>query len=178
MASYGFTIGIGGSPISTGATVTAALPSGYNSWQFTGLGAVSYGGVRYNVVASVGTTTFSFSWPGPNLTGAEKITVELALVDSAVSLTALPAATWSDPTSSRNYTFFADVEIQVVGTPGVAYTPQRSLDGTNFVACNAYDKDGNTVTSISTAGIYRLPGNGYLKLTGGSGSTVLVRAGS
>lgn len=84
---------------------------------------------------------------------------------------------WSDPTAGQDVREYSDVEIQIVGTPSVAYTPQRSLDGTNYVATNAYDKGGNVVTSITAAGIYSLDGGGYLKLTGGSGSTVTIRAG-
>jgi hypothetical protein len=82
----------------------------------------------------------------------------------------------SNPTTAM---FFrdTDVEVQVVGTPGADYTPQRSLDGTTFVACNAYDKDGNIVTAISAAGIYSIDGAAYLKFTGGSGSTFTVRSG-
>lgn len=88
------------------------------------------------------------------------------------------ATAWADPTVAQDMRRFSDIEIQVVGTPSVAYTPQRSLDGTNYVATNAYDKDGNVVTSISAAGIYSLDGGGWLKLTGGSGSTVTIRAGA
>lgn len=86
---------------------------------------------------------------------------------------------WDDPTDPVNFGSLTDVEIQVVGTPGANYTPYRSLDGgTTFVASNAYDKDGNTVTAISAAGIYSLDGGGLVKLTGGSGSTIYVRAGA
>ena len=85
---------------------------------------------------------------------------------------------WSDPTDPINFAYFTDVEVQIVGTPGANYTPYRSFDqGTTYVACNAYDKDGAKVAAISAAGIYSLPGGAMLKLTGGSGSTVYVRAG-
>lgn len=90
--------------------------------------------------------------------------------------TAGPEA-WPDVTSPINVELYTDVEIQVIGTPSVAYTPQRSLDGINFVNCNAYDKDGTIVTTITTAGIFSLEGSGHLKLTGGSGSTFIIRAG-
>jgi len=85
---------------------------------------------------------------------------------------------WVDPSASLDLTPYPDVEIQVIGTPGTPYVPTRSLDGTTFVACNAYDKDNATVTSISTAGIYTLKGGGYLKFSAGAGSTIYVRAGS
>lgn len=87
-------------------------------------------------------------------------------------------AAWTSPTDPFDARATGDVEIQVIGTPSVAYTPQRSLDGVNYVACNAYDKDGNVVTSISAAGIYSLDGSSWLKLTGGSGSTIYIRAGA
>ena len=89
-----------------------------------------------------------------------------------------PPSLWADPTVAFDARYYGDVEIQVVTTPGVAYAPTRSLDGTTFVACNAYDKDGNTVTSITAAGIYSLDGGGYLKLPTGSGSTITIRAGA
>jgi len=62
-----------------------------------------------------------------------------------------------------------------ISTP---YTPQWSLDGITFFPCLAYDYQGNPVTSISTAQLYRLPGSVYLRLFGGTGATVLIRAGS
>lgn len=83
---------------------------------------------------------------------------------------------WADPTVALLVEDYEEVDLQVIGTPGAGYTPQRSLDGTNFVACNAYDKDLNIVTSITAAGIYTVEGGGWIKLTGGSGSTVIARA--
>ena len=85
---------------------------------------------------------------------------------------------WADPTEALNLYRFSDVEIQVIGAPGANYTPYRSFDGSTFVAANAYDKDGATVTAISAAGIYTIEGGCYVKLTGGSGSTIYVRAGA
>ena len=85
---------------------------------------------------------------------------------------------WTDPTAAVDVRAAEDAEIQVIGTPSVAYAPQRSLNGTNFTPCNAYDKDGNAVASITAAGIYSLDGGGWLKLTGGSGSTFVIRAGN
>ena len=87
-------------------------------------------------------------------------------------------STWTDPSVAIDVTSYADVEIQIVGTPSTPYVPTRSLDGTTFVACNAYDKDGTVVTSISAAGIYSLKGSGFLKMSAGAGSTIYVRAGS
>lgn len=94
---------------------------------------------------------------------------------------------WATPTVAQDVRLYSDVEIQVVGTPSVAYTPQRSLNSTdgsdgNYVACNAYDKDGNAVTTITAAGIYSLDGGGWLGLwtavvTGSiSGTTLTVSA--
>jgi hypothetical protein len=91
-------------------------------------------------------------------------------------------ATWSDPTTAFDARLYTDIEIQVVTTPSVAYAPQRSLNGTDFPPCNAYDKDGNTVTSITAAGIYSLDGGGYLRMAGAvvtgsiSGTTLTVSA--
>ena len=85
---------------------------------------------------------------------------------------------WTDPTVAENFTQYGDVEIQIVGTPSTAYVPTRSLDGTTFVACNAYDKDGTVVTSISAAGIYSMKGGGHDKFSAGAGSTITIRAGS
>jgi hypothetical protein len=93
-----------------------------------------------------------------------------------VEMAAIYPAIWASPSTSYDARAYSDVEMQLVGT-FTAYTPQRSLDGTNYVACNAYDKDGNALSSITTAGIYRLPGNGYLKLNSGSGATVTIRVG-
>lgn len=84
--------------------------------------------------------------------------------------------TWTDPTAALDARDFDELEIQVVTNPGVAYTPQRSLDGTNYVACNVYDKDGVAVASITAAGIYSMDAGAYCKLAGGSGSTVTYRA--
>lgn len=95
-----------------------------------------------------------------------------------VTLSSLRPQAWTDPTVAMDFYRFTDVEVQIVGAPGANYTPYRSLDGgTTYVACNAYDNDGAKVTAISAAGIYSLPGGAMLKLTGGSGSTVYVRAG-
>lgn len=85
--------------------------------------------------------------------------------------------TWSDPVNvAQDVRSFGDVEIQVVGTPSAPYTPLRSLDGTNYVAANAYDKDGAPVTSISSAGIYTLLGGAKIKMGAGSGSVITIRA--
>ena len=96
---------------------------------------------------------------------------------SPVVLPSMQPSPWSSPSTAIDVRSYSDVEVQLVGAPA-GYVPQRSLDGSNFVPCNAYDKDGVVVTTISAAGIYTLPGGGYLKLTGGSGATsITVRAG-
>jgi hypothetical protein len=81
----------------------------------------------------------------------------------------------NDAVSIKDYT---DVLAQVVGTPMIAYVPQCSLDGVNFVPCNAYDKDGAVVTSISAAGIYTLDFTGWVRMAAGSGSTITLRLGA
>lgn len=100
------------------------------------------------------------------------------LIDvGGVTINSVGSATWTDPTRAINFVDFADVEVQFVGTPSVAYTPVRSLDGANFVTCNAYDKDGNALTSISSAGIYRFVGGAFIKFSAGSSSTLTIRGG-
>ena len=94
-----------------------------------------------------------------------------------VEMAAIYPSAWATPTTAYDARPYADVEIQVIGTPSVAYTPTRSFDNATFTACNAYDKDGNALSSISAAGIYRIPGNAYLKMGAGSGSTFYIRVG-
>ena len=95
-----------------------------------------------------------------------------------LQLSYLGPVVWDNPSVGHSFVRYGDVEIQVVGTPSTPYVPTRSLDGTTFVACNAYDKDGTVVTSISAAGIYSLKGSGFLKMSAGAGSTITIRAGS
>ena len=73
---------------------------------------------------------------------------------------------------------YPDVEIQVIGTPTTAYVFQDSFDGVAFNDCNAWDRNGAVLTSITAAGRYRLPGSCYLKARQGAGSTIVIRAGS
>jgi hypothetical protein len=73
---------------------------------------------------------------------------------------------------------YTDILAQVVGAPAVAYVPQCSLDGVNFVPCNAYDKDGAVVTSISAAGIYTVDCTGWVRMAAGSGATITLRLGA
>lgn len=100
--------------------------------------------------------------------------------NSGLLLTSAPPQAWANPgTDAVDVRIMSDVEVQIAGTPGGALTPQRSLDGTNFVACNAYDKDGGAAATITTAGIYTLDGGGFLKLTGTlAPATVTIRAGA
>ncbi|WP_374412894.1 hypothetical protein [Novosphingobium colocasiae] len=83
---------------------------------------------------------------------------------------------WASPDTAWDATGYGDVEVQFVGTPAIAYQPQRSLDGTNFVACLAYDAQGASYAAITAAGIYGFDGNGFLKFATGSGSTLTRRA--
>lgn len=93
-----------------------------------------------------------------------------------VEMAAIYPATWSTPSTAYDARPYADVEVQLTGT-FTAYIPQRSLDGSTYTNCLAYDYTGAPLTAISTAGIYRLPGNGYLKLIAGTGATVTIRVG-
>lgn len=83
---------------------------------------------------------------------------------------------WPVPATAWDASSYGDVEVQFVGTPTTPYQPQRSLDGTNFVACLGYDAEGNSHAAITTAGIYAFDGNGYLKFATGAGSTLTRRA--
>lgn len=89
----------------------------------------------------------------------------------------LPPAAWA-PATAFNARFYGDVEIQVIGTPTIAYVFQDSFDGTNFNDCLMLDKSGQSQQSIVAAGRFRLPGNCFLKARQGAGSTILMRAGN
>lgn len=98
--------------------------------------------------------------------------------DGSAAGNELPVS-WASPSTAFDARLAGDVEVQLVGAITTPYTPQRSLDGTNFVACNAYDKDGAVLSAISAPGIYSLDGGGYLKLTGGAGITsATIRVGA
>lgn len=95
-------------------------------------------------------------------------------------VTALPnllPSVWS-PASAFNARGYSDVEIQVIGTPTTAYIFQDSFDGNAYNDCNALDKNGLALSTITTAGRFRLPGTCYLKTRQGAGSTIYIRAGS
>lgn len=85
--------------------------------------------------------------------------------------------TWT-PNSAFNARVYPDVEIQVIGSPTMAYVFQDSFDGTTYNDCNAIDKNGLAVAAISAPGRFRLPGTCYLKARQGAGSTITIRAGS
>lgn len=100
--------------------------------------------------------------------------------DTFAEITALPIlmpTAWT-PATVFNGRVYPDIEIQVIGTPATAYVFQDSFDGAAFNDCNAWDRNGQTLASISAAGRYRLPGSCYLKSRAGSGSTIMIRAGS
>jgi hypothetical protein len=84
--------------------------------------------------------------------------------------------TWATPATAWDVRKFSDIEVQFVSAPSTPYQPQRSLDGTNYVNCNAYDASGATLTTITAAGIYSFDGNCYLKFSAGAGSTLTRRA--
>jgi hypothetical protein len=100
--------------------------------------------------------------------------------DTFAEVTALPIVlptTWV-PTTAFNARVYADVEIQIVGTPATAYVFQDSFDGVTFNDCAAWDKNSLPVASVAAAGRFRLPGNCFLKARQGAGSIVYIRAGS
>jgi hypothetical protein len=86
-----------------------------------------------------------------------------------------PAA-WATPAVPVSFFKFADVEVQITGTITTPYTPYRSLDGVTFYPCNASDKDGGFLASITVPGIYSLPGSGWLYFPAGAGASLTVRA--
>jgi hypothetical protein len=100
--------------------------------------------------------------------------------DSFAEVIALPMlmpVPWV-PTTAFNGRVFADIEIQVIGTPTTAYVLQDSLDGSTYNDCNAMDRNGTVLTSITAAGRYRLPGSCYLRARQGAGSSIIIRAGN
>lgn len=94
-----------------------------------------------------------------------------------VALPNLAPTAWT-PSTAFNSKVYADVEIQVVGTPTAAYIFQDSFDGTNFNDCAVWDKSGQLLRSVTIAGRYRLPGNCLLQARQGAGSTITICAGS
>lgn len=100
--------------------------------------------------------------------------------ESFAEVTALPMIlpfAWV-PTAAFNARIFADIEIQVIGTPTTAYVFQDSFDGSTFNDCLALDKTGLSLGAIVAAGRYRLPGNCYLRARQGAGAAIHLRAGS
>lgn len=100
--------------------------------------------------------------------------------DTFAEITALPNVlpiSWV-PSAAFNARLYPDVEIQIVGTPTTAYIFQDSFDGINFNDCNIWDKNGASLTQVTAAGRYRLPGSAYLRARQGTGSSLLIRAGS
>lgn len=100
--------------------------------------------------------------------------------DTVAEVTSLPTfwpAAWT-PTNGFNARIYADVEIQVIGTPTTPYVFQDSFDGTNFNDCNVIDRNGALIASVITGGRFRLPGNCWLRARQGAGSTLMIRAGN
>ena len=90
----------------------------------------------------------------------------------------LVATTWTNPLVAENFLEYSDVEVQLDGTvSGVGFS--RSFDGVTYYPCNLISESGAVTATTSTAGIYRLPGNAYLKQTAGSAATkTTYRAGN
>jgi hypothetical protein len=100
--------------------------------------------------------------------------------DTFAEVTTLPIVlpvAWV-PAATFNARVYPDVEIQVVGAPTTAYIFQDSLDGTAFNDCLVWDRNGQSLMTVTAAGRYRLPGNCVLKARQGAGSTIIIRAGS
>lgn len=100
--------------------------------------------------------------------------------DTFAEVTTLPVllpVSWV-PSSAFNARLYADVEIQIIGTPSTAYIFQDSLDGVAFNDCLVWDRNGQALASATSAGRYRLPGSGFLRARQGAGATLMIRAGS
>lgn len=93
-----------------------------------------------------------------------------------MALPAIVPEVWSVPGTAFDVRLFSDVEVQFAGAPGTPYQPQRSLDGSTFVNCLAYDEAGNSYSTITAAGIYSFTGGGFLRFSVGAGSTLTRRA--
>lgn len=79
--------------------------------------------------------------------------------------------TWEDPTVPQSFSNYGDVEVQLDGTvSGVGFS--RSVDGASYYPCLMFADNFTYSTTVSSPGIYRLPGGGYLKQTSGSPATV------
>lgn len=100
--------------------------------------------------------------------------------DTYAEVTALPITmplAWL-PSNAFNARVYADVEIQVIGTPTTPYVFQDSFDGVNYNDCLAIDKSGSCLAALTGPGRYRLPGNCFLIARQGAGSSFYIRAGS
>ena len=109
----------------------------------------------------------------------QKVLMDIG-ADTYAEVIALPSqapTNWT-PTTAFSARVYSDVEIQIIGTPTTPYIFQDSFDGTTFNDCAVWDKAGLPVTSVATAGRFRLPGNCLLKARQGAGSTIFIRAGN
>lgn len=99
--------------------------------------------------------------------------------DTFAEVTALPTvfpSAWV-PSTAFNARIYPDVEIQIIGTPSIAYIFQDSFDGVNFNDCMLWDRNGLSLVQAAAVGRFRLPGNSFLRARQGSGSTMIIRAG-
>lgn len=102
----------------------------------------------------------------------------MAFEELRIGLQHIVGEAWADPSVAFDVSGLGDVEIQVDGVPTTPYQPQRSLNGTTFYNCPAYDEAGNVYTTITAPGIYSLSGQGFVKFSAGAGSILTRRAGS
>ena len=93
------------------------------------------------------------------------------------SLPALQPAVWN-PADLFSARVYSDVEIQLIGAPTTAYIFQDSFDGINFNDSNLWDKNGMMLAAVAAPGRYRVPGNCFLRVRQGAGSTIIIRAGN
>ncbi|WP_408590487.1 hypothetical protein [Novosphingobium sp.] len=98
-------------------------------------------------------------------------------VAEVVALGSLAPSPWSSDTPF-DATLYPDVEVQIVGTPTTPYIFQDSLDGVSWNDCMVGGRLGQQLASVTTAGIYRLPGSHFVKTRQGAGASAIIRCGA
>ena len=83
---------------------------------------------------------------------------------------------WDQPSKPLSFVNFSEVEIQIIGTPSVAYQLQRSFDGVNFSNYSPRDVEWNRHSTLSTDGFYIVEGGAFIRFSAGQGSIIWTRA--
>ena len=82
------------------------------------------------------------------------------------------------PSTSFNARVYADVEVQLIGTPRMPYVFQDSFDEVSYNERLAINRNSAALASLTVPGRCRLPGNCFLIARQGAGSSFYIRAGS